>query len=175
MVSGAAPVWLDPINYLVIVPYLLLSNPLPAAQAFVVAVYQALLVALAAGLIVPLIALRVRRRGATLLAGAVVLALLIQNPVMMMGAVQPWSAKMLFLFGHSLVLTWLLMRFDFLTLAVAVFTFGFIWANAQLFLLTGGTSAEQWVWVVAWVACLLLAAVAHFRFTPNRSTDLHEL
>lgn len=152
--------WFDPIPHLVIPSQLILSNPLPSLHVAVFATYQALLVTLAVGLVLPALALRPGGCWRILLIGSALVALLIQNPAISMAAILPNGWKLLLLFIAMAVLCWTLLRFDLLTVAVAVFTFAFVWGNAQQWWFHGSVAASgPSIGFVLWGTCVAVAAV----------------
>jgi len=162
--SGRSSVRLDPLNHIVIVSQFFLSNAMPALHVAIIAVYQALLVTLAIALAIPLLVARVRPTSLALVAGVIVLPLLIQNPAVAMGAVQPYGWKLLFLLVHSALLLLTFLWFDLLTVAVAVFTYGFWWGNHAILLAAPpDTTVTTWPAYGLWAAGVLAFGVIGFR------------
>lgn len=162
--SGRSSVHLDPLNHIVIVSQFFLGNAMPALHVAIIAVYQTLLVTLAIALAIPLLVAYVRPTSLALAAGVIMLPLLIQNPAVAMGAVQPYGWKLLFLLVHSAVLLLIFLRFDLLTVAVAVFTYGFWWGNHAV-LLASPPNAGVTIWPAygLWAACVLAFVVNGLR------------
>ena len=85
-------------------------------------------------------------------------------PPCVIGAVQPYPARVLVLCFDFLILTWTFGRFDALTLFVAAFTTTFFWQNYSLLVMFRQTgSLEEWLTFAAWGLCIVAATAAVFQ------------
>ena len=96
------------------------------------------------------------------------------HPFISLGAVQPYHWKLVVLLIGYLILAWVFIRFDLLTLLAAVFTFAFWWQNYRLLVMFEPTGArDQWLAFAVWG--LLVAAAASIAFQATLKSSYRRL
>lgn len=154
---------LDGFSLLYLQGMLFLQNPWSSVQ---LVFYPALVsgIAMLIALTTALVSRVVGRSWLALFLAAALAAAIGTIPFYMIGAVQPYYAKVLVLLFDYLILCWAFYRFDWLTLLVASFTFPFFWQNYTLLVMFSPTGAsEEWFAFAIWGLCVAASVAIAFK------------
>jgi hypothetical protein len=116
------------------------------------------------GLIAAVAARRIQSRSVVVVSAGIVVALFMPVPGIHLLAIQPYLLSLPLLVLISVLLVWILLRFDLLTVTAALFTYSLWWGNYPMLVVREmvGTT-EQWLVFIVWGILVLAAAAAAFQ------------
>jgi len=155
---------LDSLAQLMVLAWPHLGTSWPNSNLLMDALFQGLSVGMFLGFLISLLAGFVRRSWVAVIGAAALGAVFLVHPFFTWGAVQPYHWKLAVIFLDCVLLAFILLRFDLLTLMGAGFTFGFWWLNYRLLVMFEPTGAgEQWLAFYLWGVFVLAAAGIAFQ------------
>ena len=154
--------WLD--------SFLFIAMPTPKIQyynpwvAVPLGIFQAVVLTILVAFLTSFFARIVRPVWFALLLAAALAAVIFPGPLFTMGAVEPYAAKVILLSLDFLILGWIFLRFDVLTLTTAAFTFAFFADNYALLVTFSpiGSAEEKFAFAV-WGSIVTIAAAVAFK------------
>ncbi|MGH9788180.1 MAG: hypothetical protein ACRD4U_05700, partial [Candidatus Acidiferrales bacterium] len=161
---------LDSLTHVMCQAWPYLGTSWPGGHLVLDALSQTVAVGLIIAFLASFLAGFVRRIWATIFGAAALAAVFAVHPFISLGAVQPYHWKLAVLLVGYLLLAWVFMRFDLLTLMAAVFTFAFWWWNYRLLVMFEPTGArDPWLAFAVWGLVVGAAAAISFQ-VPLRAT-----